>query len=122
MSLENLINKYGKPKMGKWFTEKSMRIPAELQPYLDIEDGKLIEIAPVPEELKELEVELRSIWVKIHSLEDITEYRVRDRACEGCMYDTGDPKYCLIYLEESGKEKPEKCKHRKTFKEMVKDE
>lgn len=39
--------------------------------------------------------------------------------CEGCLFDLGDPKYCLIYLEEAGKEKPQSCKHRKTFKEGV---
>lgn len=37
--------------------------------------------------------------------------------CKGCMYDMGDTKHCLIYLEEAGKEKPQNCKHRKTFKE-----
>lgn len=40
----------------------------------------------------------------------------KEVSCSGCMFDTGDPKYCLIYLEEAGKEKPmEKCKHKKTF-------
>lgn len=38
--------------------------------------------------------------------------------CEGCMFDTGDPKHCLIYLEETGKEKPlQNCSHRREFKE-----
>lgn len=37
--------------------------------------------------------------------------------CEGCMFDTGDAKHCLIYLEETGKEKPQNCKHRRTFEE-----
>lgn len=40
----------------------------------------------------------------------------KKESCEGCMFDTGDPKYCLIYLEEAGKEKPQSCRHRKTFK------
>lgn len=40
--------------------------------------------------------------------------------CESCIFNTGDPKHCLIYLEESGKEKPSSsCKHRKTGKEAV---
>lgn len=37
--------------------------------------------------------------------------------CKGCMFDTGDAKHCLIYLEETGKEKPQNCKHRRTFEE-----
>ncbi|MGI5897210.1 MAG: hypothetical protein ACOX6U_09695 [Oscillospiraceae bacterium] len=40
--------------------------------------------------------------------------------CEGCIFDVGDPKHCLIYLEEGGKEKPSSgCKHFKTGKEAV---
>lgn len=38
-------------------------------------------------------------------------------SCEGCMFDIGCKKYCLIYLEETGKEKPQNCKHRRTFEE-----
>lgn len=37
--------------------------------------------------------------------------------CEGCLFDTGDPKHCLIYPEDAGKEKPHSCKHRRTFRE-----
>ena len=37
--------------------------------------------------------------------------------CEGCMFDIGCKKYCLIYLEESAKEKPQNCSHRREFKE-----
>jgi len=48
-----------------------------------------------------------------------SEKGTQEASCEGCIFDTGDPKYCLIYLEEAGKEKPQSCKHRKTFKEDV---
>lgn len=37
--------------------------------------------------------------------------------CEGCMFDTGDPKHCLLYPAEKDMEKPQECKHRRTFKE-----
>lgn len=38
-------------------------------------------------------------------------------SCDGCMFDIGHTKYCLIYLEEKGKEKPLHCSHRREFKE-----
>lgn len=40
--------------------------------------------------------------------------------CEDCIFDIDDPKHCLIYLAENGKEKPSSsCKHKKTGKEAV---
>ena len=51
---------------------------------------------------------------------DTTGWFKLKNGCEGCIFDVGDPKHCLIYLEESGKEKPSGgCKHFKTGKEAV---
>lgn len=37
-------------------------------------------------------------------------------ACEGCLFNTDDPKHCLIYPAEKDMEKPQECKHKRTFK------
>ncbi len=119
MSLGDLLKKYGKPDTKGWFGENNIRIPAELQPYLDIQEGKLVEVSPIPEDLQNMAEMVRQAWDKAHFLSDLTEYSTTEGGCEGCLFDLGDLKYCLIYLEEAGKEKPQSCKHRKTFKEGV---
>ena len=51
---------------------------------------------------------------------DTTGWFKLKSGCEGCIFNTGDTKHCLIYLEESGKEKPSSgCKHYKTGKEAI---
>lgn len=37
--------------------------------------------------------------------------------CEGCLFNTDDPKHCLIYPAEKNMEKPQECKHKKIFRE-----
>ncbi len=32
------------------------------------------------------------------------------------MFNTDDPKHCLIYPAEKDMEKPQECKHKRTFK------
>lgn len=52
---------------------------------------------------------------------DTTGWFKLKNGCEGCIFDVGDPKHCLIYLEESGKEKPSSgCKHFTTSREAIK--
>ena len=63
--------------------------------------------------------DLLNKYVKTDTKVCFSEKGTQEASCEGCIFDTGDPKYCLIYLEEAGKEKPQSCKHRKTFKEDV---
>ncbi len=55
--------------------EANVRIPEELKPYIDLQEGKLVEIAEPPEALKEELQSFIEYWERIHSLEDLTEYR-----------------------------------------------
>lgn len=52
-----------------------MRIPLELREYIDLEDGKLVEVKPVPEELQGNVEELKEAYRKAQDPEDLTEYR-----------------------------------------------
>lgn len=52
---------------------------------------------------------------------DTTGWFKLKSGCEGCIFNTGDTKHCLIYLEEGGKEKPSGgCKHFTAGGEAVK--
>ena len=76
MSLKSLVEKYGNtPDKKGWFTEKNIRIPAELSTYYDLEEGKLIEKAPVPEKLQEMADKFIDSWNKAHTPEDLSEYK-----------------------------------------------
>ncbi len=116
MSLKSLVEKYGNtPDKKGWFTEKNIRIPAELSPYYDLEEGKLIEKAPVPEKLQEMADKFIDSWNKAHTPEDLSEYKEagmekkagssrseelaeerfsswadNGKACEGCIFACGD--------------------------------
>lgn len=52
-----------------------MRIPLELREYIELEDGKLVEVKPVPEELQGKVDELKEAYRKAQDPEDLTEYR-----------------------------------------------
>lgn len=58
MGLKEIMEKYGEPENKEgWFSfsENMVRIPEELSEYLDLQDGELVMIKPVPQELKDLE-------------------------------------------------------------------
>ncbi len=77
MSLTKIVTKYGKEypiDKSKWFKEASIRIPAELQPYIDLQEGKLVELAPVPESLQDMLKAFRESWDKAHDPADLSEY------------------------------------------------
>lgn len=116
MSLKSLVERYGNtPDKKGWFTEQNIRIPAELSPYYALEEGKLAEKAPVPEELQEMAEKLRESWNKAHDPADLSEYKEagmekkagssgseelaeerfsswadNGKACEGCIFACGD--------------------------------
>lgn len=125
MSLKSLVEKYGNtPDKRGWFTEQNIRIPAELSPYYELEGGKLIEKAPVPEELQEMAEKFIDSWNKAHDTADLSEYKEASsrseglaeerfsswadngKACEGCIFAYGDTPMdnspdkssCLIYV------------------------
>lgn len=90
MSIKDIIKKHGYTGSTKnWFSlddtkrirakaeleEAGFRIPLELRKYYDINpEAELVNIEPVPEELKGLEAELLAVWERIHNPEDLTEY------------------------------------------------
>lgn len=151
MSLLSLMEKFGKPDFKKegWFEmqEPSLRIPQELLPYLDMEEGKLVEKAPVPEELQGMAESFRESWRKAHAPEDLTEYRSRSeelaeerftswadngKTCGSCIFACGNTPFdnspdkasCLIYIYP--KTKPDSvylegkpCKYKRTAEEAV---
>lgn len=84
--------------------ENCRSFTVELHDYTNEELVEFFQSTQKEEYLKELMVKNRGI---IHII--ATTYSIP-------AYDIEDPKYCLIYLEEAGKEKPQSCKHRKTFK------
>ena len=78
MGLKEIMEKYGEPENKEgWFSlsDKLIRIPVELREYISLEDGKLVEVKPVPEELQGKVDELKEAYRKAQDPEDLTEYR-----------------------------------------------
>lgn len=80
MGLKEIMEKYGEPESKEgWFSfsDKLIRIPVELREYISLEEGKIIELKPVPEELQGKVEELKEAYRKAQDPEDLTEYRRR---------------------------------------------
>lgn len=79
MSLQKLIDKYGENNLDKsnWysFSEGNIRIPEELREYVDLKEGKLEIMEPIPEELQPLVDRLQESYRRAQDPEDLTEYR-----------------------------------------------
>lgn len=55
--------------------EPVIRIPIELRAYVELEDGKLEIVKPVPQDLQPLVIELQDIYNKKQDPTDLAEYR-----------------------------------------------
>ena len=78
MGLKEIMEKYGEPEDKEgWFSlsDKLIRIPVELREYISLEDAKLVEVKPAPEELQANVEELKEAYRKAQDPEDLTEYR-----------------------------------------------
>ena len=56
-----------------------IRIPIELREYVELEEGKLEIVKPVPQDLQPLVIELQEIYSKKQDPTDLAEYRRADR-------------------------------------------
>lgn len=63
------------PKNDKVIEEGLIRIPIELLPYLDLEDGELKELRPIPEDLQDEVQEFKEIYRRAKDPMDLAEYR-----------------------------------------------
>lgn len=52
-----------------------IRIPIELREYVELEEGKLEIVKPVPQDLQPLMIELQDIYNKKQDPTDLAEYR-----------------------------------------------
>jgi|GEM_PF-770003 len=59
--------------------EPVIRIPIELREYVELEEGKLEIMKPVPQDLQPLVIELQEIYSKKQDPTDLAEYRRSDR-------------------------------------------
>lgn len=79
MSLQALIEKYGDAGIdkSKWYTlkESNIRIPEELLKYIDLEEGQVRILQPIPEDLQPLVDKLQENYRKMQDPDDLTEYR-----------------------------------------------
>lgn len=79
MGLKEIMEKYGEPDFykGNWFTlsDGMIRIPPDLSGYVAIQDGKIIELKNIPEELQDRVKALVEAYRKAQDPEDLTEYR-----------------------------------------------
>ena len=55
--------------------EPVIRIPIELRECVELEEGKLEIVKPVPQDLQPLVIELQEIYKKKQDLTDLVEYR-----------------------------------------------
>ena len=55
--------------------ELVIRIPIELRECVELEEGKLEIVKPVPQDLQPLVIELQEIYKKKQDLTDLAEYR-----------------------------------------------
>lgn len=55
--------------------ELVIRIPIELRECVELEEGKLEIVKPVPQDLQPLVIELQEIYRKKQDLTDLVEYR-----------------------------------------------
>lgn len=62
--------------------EPVIRIPIELREYVELEEGKLEIVKPVPQDLQPLVIELQEIYRKKQDPTDLAEYRRADRMSE----------------------------------------
>ena len=58
--------------------EPVIRIPIELREYVEMGEGKLEIVKPVPQDLQPLVIELQEIYRKKQDLTDLAEYRRAD--------------------------------------------
>ena len=54
-------------------TDNNFVMPVELRGYYDIEEGKLVKVKEIPEELRELDSKVKEAWAKIHEPDSLTE-------------------------------------------------
>ena len=55
--------------------EPVIRIPIGLREYVELEEGKLEIVKPVPQDVQPLVIELQEIYRKKQDLTDLAEYR-----------------------------------------------
>ena len=55
--------------------EPVIRIPIELREYVELDEGKLEIVKPVPQDLQPLVIELQDIYNKKQDPTDLAEYR-----------------------------------------------